>query len=107
MAGAAGLEPATIGFGDRCSTNWNYAPAKWMPIILTNKAKTSVKDAQILNLSNLAIFSRHQWLEIKQKYSRILTTMPAVTGLHDENHTVTRFAQMGGYQESLIVPARF
>ena len=27
MAGAAGLEPATIGFGDRCSTNWNYAPA--------------------------------------------------------------------------------
>lgn len=27
MAGAAGLEPATIGFGDRCSTNSNYAPA--------------------------------------------------------------------------------
>ncbi len=27
VAGAAGLEPATIGFGDRCSTNWNYAPA--------------------------------------------------------------------------------
>lgn len=46
VAGAAGLEPATIGFGDRCSTNWNYAPAKWMPIILTNKLKTRVKDAQ-------------------------------------------------------------
>ena len=26
MAGVAGLEPATIGFGDRCSTNWNYTP---------------------------------------------------------------------------------
>ena len=26
MAGVAGLEPATVGFGDRCSTNWNYTP---------------------------------------------------------------------------------
>lgn len=26
LAGVAGLEPATIGFGDRCSTNWNYTP---------------------------------------------------------------------------------
>ena len=49
MAGAAGLEPATIGFGDRCSTNWNYAPAKWTPIILTNKLKTRVKDMQKQN----------------------------------------------------------
>lgn len=30
MAGAAGLEPATIGFGDRCSTNSNYAPAIYL-----------------------------------------------------------------------------
>jgi hypothetical protein len=42
-----------------------------MPIILTNKAKTSVKDAQILILSNLAIFSRHQWLEIKQNKHKL------------------------------------
>ncbi len=27
MAGAERLELPTIGFGDRCSTNWNYAPA--------------------------------------------------------------------------------
>ena len=27
VAGAEGLEPPTVGFGDRCSTNWNYAPA--------------------------------------------------------------------------------
>jgi hypothetical protein len=27
LAGAEGFEPPTIGFGDRCSTNWNYAPA--------------------------------------------------------------------------------
>jgi hypothetical protein len=33
-----------------------------MPIILTNKAKTRVKDAQILILSNLAKISRYQWL---------------------------------------------
>ena len=26
MAGAEGFEPPTVGFGDRCSTNWNYAP---------------------------------------------------------------------------------
>jgi hypothetical protein len=27
MAGAERFELPTIGFGDRCSTNWNYAPA--------------------------------------------------------------------------------
>ena len=27
MAGVEGLEPATVGFGDRRSTNWNYTPA--------------------------------------------------------------------------------
>jgi hypothetical protein len=26
MAGVEGFEPPTIGFGDRCSTNWNYTP---------------------------------------------------------------------------------
>lgn len=26
LAGVARLELATIGFGDRCSTNWNYTP---------------------------------------------------------------------------------
>ncbi len=27
MAGVERLELPTIGFGDRCSTNWNYTPA--------------------------------------------------------------------------------
>ena len=27
MAGVEGLEPPTIGFGDRCSTNSNYTPS--------------------------------------------------------------------------------
>jgi hypothetical protein len=26
VAGVEGLEPPAIGFGDRCSTNWNYTP---------------------------------------------------------------------------------
>ncbi len=26
LAGVEGLEPPTIGFGDRCSTNSNYTP---------------------------------------------------------------------------------
>ena len=26
MAGVERLELPTIGFGDRCSTNWNYTP---------------------------------------------------------------------------------
>ena len=47
MAGAERFELPTIGFGDRCSTNWNYAPAKWMPIILTQSINTSLKDTHI------------------------------------------------------------
>tara|TARA_Y100001963_G_scaffold58138_1_gene81362 strand:- start:950 stop:1381 length:432 start_codon:yes stop_codon:yes gene_type:complete len=27
LAGVEGFEPPTVGFGDRCSTNWNYTPA--------------------------------------------------------------------------------
>ena len=30
MAGVERLELPTIGFGDRCSTNWNYTPATEM-----------------------------------------------------------------------------
>ena|GEM_PF-1028767 len=47
MAGAERFELPTVGFGDRCSTNWNYAPAKWMPIILTQIINTSLKDTHI------------------------------------------------------------
>ena len=28
LAGVEGFEPPAIGFGDRCSTNWNYTPAE-------------------------------------------------------------------------------
>ncbi len=46
LAGAERFELPTVGFGDRCSTNWNYAPAKWMPIILTQIIYTSLKDTR-------------------------------------------------------------
>lgn len=26
VAGPVGFEPTTLGFGDRCSTNWSYGP---------------------------------------------------------------------------------
>lgn len=35
MAGAAGFEPATPGFGDRCSSQLSYAP---MPLIIAKKS---------------------------------------------------------------------
>ena len=34
MAGAEGFEPPTIGFGDRCSTNWNYAPVVFLKHVI-------------------------------------------------------------------------
>ena len=32
MAGVERLELPTIGFGDRCSTNWNYTPTNCLSI---------------------------------------------------------------------------
>ena len=29
VAGVAGLEPATPGFGDRCSSQLSYTPTSW------------------------------------------------------------------------------
>jgi hypothetical protein len=34
LAGVEGLEPPTIGFGDRCSTNSNYTPVVFNSQIL-------------------------------------------------------------------------
>ena len=36
MAGVERLELPTIGFGDRCSTNWNYTPSKFSCTNLVN-----------------------------------------------------------------------
>ena len=40
MAGVERFELPTVGFGDRCSTNWNYTPAMAMHY---TQAKTKVK----------------------------------------------------------------
>ncbi len=48
MAGVERLELPTIGFGDRCSTNWNYTPA--MEVNYTDaKAKVKGKCLKSLN----------------------------------------------------------
>jgi hypothetical protein len=50
-----GFEPPTIGFGDRCSTNWNYTPKThseyWTLIKLSNNANFSY-----INLVESSIF---------------------------------------------------
>ena len=45
LAGVEGFEPPAIGFGDRCSTNWNYTP------------KTQSEYRTFRSLSNNANFS--------------------------------------------------
>ena len=48
LAGVARLELATIGFGDRCSTNWNYTPVdEW------HYAKTTVKGKALFQQKRL------------------------------------------------------
>ena len=55
LAGVAGLEPATIGFGDRCSTNWNYTP-----VDETHYAKTDLKGKGLfqVRLSKCSFFNQ-------------------------------------------------
>ena len=48
MAGVERLELPTIGFGDRCSTNWNYTPATKMNYT-DAKAKVKGKCLKSLN----------------------------------------------------------
>ena len=49
LAGVARLELATIGFGDRCSTNWNYTPVdEW------HYAKTTVKGKALFQQKRLS-----------------------------------------------------
>ena len=38
MAGAERFELPTIGFGDRCSTNWNYTPTMHLALKTPTKA---------------------------------------------------------------------
>ncbi len=55
LAGVAGLEPATVGFGDRCSTNWNYTPVDH-----THYAKTVLKGKGLfkVRLSECSFFNQ-------------------------------------------------
>ena len=52
MAGVERFELPTIGFGDRCSTNWNYTPA--MEVNYTD-AKPKVKDKRLKSLNCLTV----------------------------------------------------
>ena len=52
MAGVERLELPTIGFGDRCSTNWNYTPATKMNY---TDAKAKVKGKGLKSLNSLTV----------------------------------------------------
>ena len=52
MAGVERLELPTIGFGDRCSTNWNYTPATASNY---TDAQPKVKRKLVINLNFLAV----------------------------------------------------
>jgi hypothetical protein len=53
LAGVARLELATIGFGDRCSTNWNYTP-----VDEGHYAKTTTKGKVLFIIKcSIAVFS--------------------------------------------------
>ena len=52
MAGVERLELPTIGFGDRCSTNWNYTPATDSNY---TDAQQKVKSNLLKNLNCLAV----------------------------------------------------
>ncbi len=53
MAGVERLELPTIGFGDRCSTNWNYTPATDSNY---TDAQPKVKSNLLNNLNSLAVW---------------------------------------------------
>tara|TARA_R110002167_G_scaffold57840_1_gene163541 strand:- start:734 stop:952 length:219 start_codon:yes stop_codon:yes gene_type:complete len=64
LAGVARLELATIGFGDRCSTNWNYTPvdeghyAKTTTkgkVLFIIKCSIAVFSGKLANLVNLCV----------------------------------------------------
>ncbi len=60
LAGVARLELATIGFGDRCSTNWNYTPVDEM-----HYAKTTDKGKALFasNTTDCGFFSQISKIE--------------------------------------------
>ena len=59
MAGVAGLEPTTRGFGDRCSTNW-ATPLRGSPYnFIIFPYQNTKKYAKIKNDENT-----HAWLGI-------------------------------------------
>ena len=59
MAGVERLELPTIGFGDRCSTNWNYTPA--MEVNYTEaKAKVKGKWLKSLNCLTVRLFYKQR-----------------------------------------------
>ncbi len=52
MAGVERFELPTVGFGDRCSTNWNYTPA--MEVNYTD-ASAKVKRKQQIKFQLLTV----------------------------------------------------
>ena len=59
MAGVERFELPTVGFGDRCSTNWNYTPATEMNYT-DAKAKVKGKCLNKLNCLTVRLFYKQR-----------------------------------------------
>ena len=71
MAGVERLELPTIGFGDRCSTNWNYTPATDSNY---TDAQPKVKVKLLINLSCSVVWRFNK--QRKQRASTIIVAKP-------------------------------
>ncbi len=68
MAGVERLELPTIGFGDRCSTNWNYTPITLFKALTNTYKSTSYTYRVNLIFLGIKRYSRSEALLYSAEY---------------------------------------